>query len=140
MPSREAGGLPFCCLGTNTQEKAATWPLGSPHLCRLTPDNYHDLHVRGLLLRVTDKGVKSFYLRRKMHGQSERIFIGQFSGTTIKMARSRAFELQITIARGEDPQDTRQLHGYGQPEPLYDRQSIRSQISELDANLFPFYV
>jgi hypothetical protein len=41
-------------------------------------DTHFDTRTRGLMLLVTAAGRKAFYVRRKIDGRSERIYIGRF--------------------------------------------------------------
>ena len=38
---------------------------------------FFDTRTRGLMILVTKQGAKSFYVRRKVNGRSERIYIGR---------------------------------------------------------------
>lgn len=63
--------------------------LGHPESGQVT---YSDTKSRGLKLIVTS-GSKTFYLRRKIYGRSERIKIGRFPETTIEQARKQAAKI-----------------------------------------------
>jgi hypothetical protein len=64
---------------------------------------YMDSKTRGLILRVTTTGQKSFYLYRWIDGKPTRIYIGPFPDMTPEQARDRADELNGMIARGINP-------------------------------------
>ncbi len=64
---------------------------------------YYDTQVRGLMVRVTDKGHKAYYARRKQGGKSQRLLIGEFPGTSLEEARKKALELCAAISRGNNP-------------------------------------
>jgi Arm DNA-binding domain/Phage integrase family len=64
---------------------------------------YFDTKTRGLLLLITLKGTKTFYVRRKLNGRSERIFIGRFPEWSVEKARACADEINAACGRGEDP-------------------------------------
>ena len=66
-----------------------------------------EVRTRGLMVLVTKGGSKSFYVRRKVDGRSERIFIGRFPEWTVERARARADEINAGIGRGENPADVR---------------------------------
>src|SRR5262249_17348042 len=68
---------------------------------------YFDEQIKPLVLRVTDKGVKSFYVRKKIDGVSKRFFIGQFPDLTVEQARKKAAEYCGSLALGEDLQAKR---------------------------------
>jgi integrase len=61
-----------------------------------------------LQLCVTEKGVKSFYLRKKINGVSKRIFIGHFPDLSVENARKIALDLKNDIAKGNDPHNKKQ--------------------------------
>lgn len=79
---------------------------------KLTSDDkrvYHkDDKEKGLQLCVTEKGVKSFYLRKKINGVSKRIFIGHFPDLSVENARKIALDLKNDIAKGNDPHHKKQ--------------------------------
>ncbi len=64
-------------------------------------DTYHD--TKGLSLRVTDSGTKTFYVRRRIDGRSERIKPGVFSQMTVEQARREAAQVNAAIAKDENP-------------------------------------
>lgn len=66
---------------------------------------FYDLKVRGLALAVAPTGKKTFVLYRKIQGRPERITIGAYSDLSIDQARSRAEEMNATIALGQNPAD-----------------------------------
>ncbi|CAN5138457.1 site-specific integrase [soil metagenome] len=63
---------------------------------------YLDTKERGLYLLVTSTGVKSFYVRRKVLGKSERLFLGRFPEMSIEQARSKAAEFHSSISKGNN--------------------------------------
>jgi hypothetical protein len=64
---------------------------------------YFDGRTRGLMLLVTAAGIKTFYVRRKLHGRSERICIGRFPEWSVEQARTRADDINAACGRGENP-------------------------------------
>jgi len=64
---------------------------------------YHDAKIRGLILRVTSQGTRTFQVYRKVNGRPERVTIGTFPGVTVEQARKQAAEVNATIAKGENP-------------------------------------
>jgi integrase len=64
---------------------------------------YYDTQVRGLMVRVSDKGHKAYYARRKQGGKSQRLLIGEFPETSLEEARKKALELCAAISRGNNP-------------------------------------
>lgn len=71
------------------------------------PKVYHDTQVRGLTLMVSPLGTKTFYFSKKIHGRSEKIKIGRFPDVSVEQARVMAHEHNVTIAKGDNPQDKR---------------------------------
>ena len=68
---------------------------------------HYDSKTRGLTLVVTTAGVKTFYVRRKIDGRSERICIGRFPNNwSVENARGRADEINAACGRGENPADS----------------------------------
>lgn len=65
---------------------------------------YHDTRIGGLQLRVTDRGVKTFCVYRRVRfGPPERITLGRFPDLTVEQARTRAQAINAAIAQGENP-------------------------------------
>lgn len=64
---------------------------------------YYDSQVKGLMVRVTDNGARSFYVRRKKDGVSQRIKIGPFPEISLEEARQKALELCSALLKGENP-------------------------------------
>src|SRR5262245_24400042 len=64
---------------------------------------YHDTQTRGLHVIVTDRGVKTYYVRRKLHGRSERIRLGRFPDLTVEQARGRAGGVHSVFSNGGNP-------------------------------------
>ena len=63
---------------------------------------YWDSKSRGLYLQVSKAGVKSFYVRRKVHGHSERLFLGRFPELTVEQARNKVAEFHSSLAQGKN--------------------------------------
>ncbi len=69
---------------------------------------YYDTKAKGLVVSVTEKGVKSFQVYRWVNGRPERITLGRYAhgqsaGLTIEQARKAAAEANLAIAKGENP-------------------------------------
>lgn len=58
-----------------------------------------------MICRVTSAGGKTFYVRRKINGRSERLLIGPFPQITIEQARKQAVGLLAQVAQGVNPRD-----------------------------------
>jgi len=71
---------------------------------------HYDGGLRGLGLRVTSNGAKSFVLNYWLHGRERRFTIGQMSAWTAEMARQEAQRLRTLVDRGEDPFAIEQAH------------------------------
>ena len=66
---------------------------------------YRDGHTRGLVLRVTPKGIKSWAVlyRRKSDGRKRRYTIGTYPEFSLADARTQAEAIVARVSRGEDP-------------------------------------
>lgn len=64
---------------------------------------YWDQEIRGLGLRVTEAGARSFVLQARIKGRERRMTIGRYPGVTPEVARRRATDLLGQIAAGGDP-------------------------------------
>lgn len=66
---------------------------------------FRDSHTRGLELRVTDAGSKTWAVRytRKSDGRRRRVTLGTFPAVSLEDARLAAQEKLIAVARGGDP-------------------------------------
>lgn len=66
---------------------------------------YRDGHTRGLVLRVTPNGIKSWAVlyRRKSDSRKRRCTIGKYPEFSLAAARAQAEEIMARVSRGEDP-------------------------------------
>jgi integrase len=66
---------------------------------------YRDGHTRGLALRVTPNGIKSWAVlyRRKSDSRKRRCTIGTYPEFSLAAARAQAEEIIARVSRGEDP-------------------------------------
>ena len=64
---------------------------------------YHDAKTPYLILRVTDRGIKTFAVYRKFRDKAVRVTIGHYPEISIEEARAQAHEINSKIARGIDP-------------------------------------
>ena len=67
--------------------------------------DFWDDIVRGLVLRVSPSGVKSWtavYVREN-DGAKRRLTIGQFPAISLERARSKALKVMTSVSEGEDP-------------------------------------
>ncbi|MCQ4188377.1 tyrosine-type recombinase/integrase [Methylocystis suflitae] len=103
---------------TELQVKAAKTPLGRAQV------DLWDATVRGLSLRVTSNGIKTFSLKyRNGRGKEKRIKLGRHPDLSLADARAAAMEYKTRIARGEDPAADKKT-----PEP--EERSVSSLIDE----------
>ncbi|MEE4236637.1 MAG: Arm DNA-binding domain-containing protein, partial [Anderseniella sp.] len=58
---------------------------------------------RGLRIRVTDKGVKTWSVQRRINGRKRRFTIGAYPEIGLAEARDRAARLLVQAADGHDP-------------------------------------
>lgn len=68
---------------------------------------YFDTKVQGLNIIVTDRGRKSFYLRKVIQGQSMRLYLGVYPDLSVERAREKAHEILAQIADGKNPHEER---------------------------------
>lgn len=66
-----------------------------------------DSTVVGLLVMISPKQTKSFYVRKKIHGRSERFFLGHYPDMTLEQARKKAQAYLGRLASGDSAEDVR---------------------------------
>lgn len=72
---------------------------------------YLDAKTAGLQVRVTDTGVKTFSVYRRVKGgPPKRITIGRFPEVTIEQARRQAAKINADIADGANPASVKRAH------------------------------
>ena len=64
---------------------------------------YHDANTKGLSLRVTDSGVKTFTFYARVNGTMRRETIGRFPEVALEVAARRVAEIWGQVASGKDP-------------------------------------
>ena len=64
--------------------------------------------IKGLALRVTANGSKSFVFEGRIRGRVRRITLGQHPALSVLLARRKALEVKAAIAQGRDPSEERQ--------------------------------
>tara|TARA_R110000851_G_scaffold58476_3_gene135753 strand:+ start:155 stop:1489 length:1335 start_codon:yes stop_codon:yes gene_type:complete len=65
---------------------------------------YHDIKTRGLQLRVSGAGIKTFSVYRRIKGgQPERVTLGRFPTMTVEQARKIASTVNAEIEAGASP-------------------------------------
>lgn len=63
---------------------------------------YYDSKQRGLFVLVTDTGMKTFYVRRKVKGKSELFLLGRFPELTVEQARAKAGGFHASVTDGKN--------------------------------------
>jgi integrase len=63
----------------------------------------------GLLLDVTEGGVKSWVFRYRLNGKREKLVIGRYPDVTLKAARDERAKMAAQVAKGESPAAERKL-------------------------------
>ncbi len=87
-------------METITFTKSALDKISAPKKGRIS---YKDNKEQGLALYVTQSGVKTFYVRKRVQGKDERIILGRFPEMSVEQARKKALEAKAAIALGKDP-------------------------------------
>ena len=62
---------------------------------------YRDTKISNLVLMITDKGVKSFQVYRKINGRPVRVTLGRFPDLSVENARNKAMEANAQISQGK---------------------------------------
>lgn len=65
---------------------------------------YYDSVQRGLILRLSKGGSKSFYFRKTVQYKIERVFLGRFPEMTVEQARDAAAAILADVGKGISPQ------------------------------------
>lgn len=68
-------------------------------------DYLYDTKESGLVLQVTSKGTKTFYLYKKINGKPERVRLGKYPDISVENARKLAQQNKGKIAEGKNPQN-----------------------------------
>lgn len=69
---------------------------------------YYDTQIRGFGLYVTRKGIKSYFVYRKVESKPTRIILGRMDEMSLDKARAKALEVNSQIAEGINPQEKKQ--------------------------------
>jgi integrase len=90
-----------------SKERLATLPSPASG----SRDTYHDTKAKGLQLRVTAAGVKTFSVYRRMKaGKPERVTLGRFPEMTVEQARRLTASINAKIEEGANPADAKRAH------------------------------
>jgi len=65
--------------------------------------SYYDEQVNGLLVRVTNKGTKSYMVFRRINGKPKKTTLGVYPNMTIEQARGEAIKILGLISEGINP-------------------------------------
>jgi hypothetical protein len=68
----------------------------------------YDTKEKGLGLYVTFSGHKSFFIKKRVHGQQKDIIIGPFPEMTVELARKAAQKIKLEIITGQDPTEKKE--------------------------------
>lgn len=71
--------------------------------------HYYDKKSRGLCVRISPTGTRTFIVYRKINGKPERISIGRFPDLTVEQARGKAAAINAAIASGDNPASARRV-------------------------------
>ena len=72
---------------------------------------YRDLKTKGLQLRISPHGIRTFSVfRRVKGGPPERITLGRFPEMTVEQARKKASEINAAIEFGANPAEAKRAH------------------------------
>lgn len=63
-----------------------------------------DSHIKGLCLRITPNGTKTWTLRYRVKGMQRRFVLGNYPGLVLAKARKNAGDMLAEIKLGKDPQ------------------------------------
>jgi len=69
---------------------------------------YHDAQTPGLILRITERGQRSFSFYKKVRGRPVRWLLGTFPAMTVEQARTACRVTSGAVAQGKDIQGERQ--------------------------------
>jgi integrase len=91
-----------------------TTKLTAQYIERLQPpaakrEEHWDTHVKGLALRVTDKGAKSWIVMYRQFGKQVRLTVGKYPAYSLADARQEAIGILSAIGKGNDPRAQRLL-------------------------------
>lgn len=82
-------------------------PFTDRYLASLRPASKRydvlDPSRKGLMLRVTARGTKTFFFRYQKDGRVDRLMIGHYPATPLRQAYEAHAEFTKRIHRGEDP-------------------------------------
>ena len=86
--------------------------------------------VHRLMLRVTDSGAKSFFVRKRVDGRGVRVTLGQFPDMTVDQAREEALNALSTMAGGDNPVEAKRERVAAAERKLVELMSVRDVLDE----------
>jgi integrase len=86
-------------------------------------DVVQDISQPKLRLYITSRGVKTFFVRKRVHGKDVRIIIGNYQSFDIENARDKAIEILNSITK--KPKSHRKKIGFRKFLDLYLSQKVR---------------
>lgn len=63
----------------------------------------HDTREKALSAYITDQGVITFFVRKRINGKDQRIHLGRFPDLSVDHARKKVLEVRADLAQGIDP-------------------------------------
>lgn len=66
-----------------------------------------DTQEKGLSASITSHGVITFFVRKRVGGKDERIYLGHFPEMSLENARKKALSVKADVAKGIDPNEER---------------------------------
>ncbi len=64
---------------------------------------FHDTREKGLSAYITDQGIITFFVRKRVNGKDQRIHLGHFPDLSVDDARKKVLEVRADVAQGIDP-------------------------------------
>jgi integrase len=94
------------------EQKKMTFNFTKQSLLKLKPPRkgriyLHDAQERGLSAYITERGVITFFVRKRISGKDQRIHLGHFPDLSIENARKKALAVKADIAKGIDPDEAK---------------------------------
>jgi integrase len=81
-------------------------------------DEFRDVEAKGLILRVTPAGVKTWAVLYSHGGRKRRLTLGEFPAITLAKARELTLQALADIAQGHDPQGRKLAERRGRVDAL----------------------
>jgi integrase len=89
------------------------------------PVEYSDIKEKGLILRLSKAGTKTFTYRFRSNGKIKRFKIGRFPDVSLSEARKQVQQLRIDVDKGIDPQVEKRKSRYKPKELTFKELSGR---------------